>query len=546
MVRLLAIIGYASVLMRAVTLCLQSLVIGGLVFAVCVNSRVRPCPRAVELLIRRLIVRSAIALALTQVLLTAANILVLMRSADLKFSETIGANFVLTGVLSFAASLAVVAIVNSVGIGRLSPAVLIPAVLILVTSVMSSHAFSRMNHAALLGLFTALHQGATATWIGGLPYLWMSLKRAPDLQTARELSRKFSKLAMGSVAVLAAGGLGLGLAYIGSWQGFYGTTYGTMAGAKIVLFVCLLALGCLNFRMVRDLHRTGGTVVNLRRFVEAEICLGVLVILVAASLTSQPPAVDLLAVSVNSSEIVARLTPHWPRLTSPDQQELNYVIAERQQPSVPALTKNSYVQPNAQLADPPDYLADREWSEYNHHWAGLVMLMLGFLALVANTGKASWARNWPIIFLALAVFLFFRADPEVWPLGPTSFWTSLLDPEVLQHRLAVVLIVVFGIFEWKVRTGRTESTYAALVFPAASMVGGAVLLTHSHALTNVKEQLLTEFNHLPLAILGVVAGVSRWLELRIPREDRARPFLSWVWPVCFVLIGVFLLNYREI
>jgi putative copper resistance protein D len=284
----------------------------------------------------------------------------------------------------------------------------------------------------------------------------------------------------------------------------------------------------------------------LRRFVEAEIVLGVLVILAAASLTSQPPAVDLLAVRVDSSEIIARLTPRWPRLKSPDQQELNYVIAERQQQSVPALTVNSLAQSDARLADPPDYLAGREWSEYNHHWAGLVMLMLGFLALAANTGKASWAKNWPIIFLALAVFLFFRADPEVWPLGPTSFWTSLLDPEVLQHRLAVVLTIVFGIFEWKVRTGRTESIYAPLVFPAVSVVGGAVLLTHSHALTNVKEQLLTEFNHLPLAILGVVAGVSRWLELRIPSGDRARPFLSWVWPVCFVLIGAILLNYREI
>jgi putative copper resistance protein D len=546
MVQLLAIVGYASVVMRAVTLCLQSLVIGGLVFAVCVGSRVRSCPETVEQLIRRLIVKSAIALAFTQALLTAANILVLMRSADLKFSETIGANFVLTGGLCVAACLVVVTIVNSARIGRYGPAALIPAMLILITSVMSSHAISRMNHSLLLGLFTALHQGATATWIGGLPYLWISLKRAPDLQTAREVSRKFSKLAMGSVAVLAFGGLGLGVAYIGSWQGFYGTTYGTMAAAKIVLFVCLLALGSLNFRIVRDLQRAGGTVVNLRRFVEAEIVLGVLVILAAASLTSQPPAVDLVAVRVDSSEIIARLTPRWPRLKSPDQQELNYVIAERQLQSVPALTKNSLVQPDAPLADPPDYLADREWSEYNHHWAGVVLLVLGFLALAANTGKASWARNWPIIFLALAAFLFFRADPEVWPLGPTSFWASLLDPEVLQHRLAVALTVVFGIFEWKVRTGRTESIYASLVFPAVSVVGGAVLLTHSHALTNIKEQLLTEFNHLPLAILGVVAGVSRWLELRIPSGDRARPFLSWVWPVCFVLIGVILLNYREI
>ena len=545
MVQLLAIISFASVIMRAVTLCLQSLVIGGLVFAVCVGSCDRSSEK-VEQQIRRLIVGSASSLAFTTVVLTAANILVLMVSADLKFSEAIGANFVLTGGLCIAACLAVVAIVKSVRIWQFRTAALIPAVLILITSVMSSHAASRINHGALLALFTAIHQGATATWIGGLPYLWIALKRARDLETARELSRKFSNLAVASVAVLAAGGLGLGVAYIGSWQGFYGTTYGTMAAAKIVLFVCLLALGALNFSMVRGMQREDATVVNLRRFVEAEIGLGVVVILTAASLTSQPPAVDQLAVRVNSADIIERLAPRWPRLKSPDQQELNYVIAGRQQSSVPSLAKDSLVQPDAQLADPPDYLADREWSEYNHHWAGLVMLVLGFLALASNTGKAPWARNWPIMFLVLAVFLFFRADPEVWPLGPTSFWASLLAPEVFQHRLTVALIVAFGIFEWKVRTGRTDSTYAALVFPAVSVIGGAVLLTHSHAITDVKEQLLAEFNHLPLAILGVVAGVSRWLELRIPSEDRARPILSWVWPVCFVLIGVILLNYREI
>ena len=546
MVQLLAMISNASVVMRGVTLCLQSLVIGGLVFAVCVGSRVHSRPEIVEQQIRRLIVGSAIALALTQMLLTAASILVLMRTANLKFSETVGASFVLTGGVCVAACLAVAAIVNNFRLLRWNTAVLVPALLILITSVMSSHAISRINHSGLLVLFTALHQGATATWIGGLPYLWIALRHAPDLQTARDLGRKFSNLAMVSVAVLAVGGMGLGVAYIGSWQGFYGTTYGTMAAAKIVLFVCLLALGSLNFRMVRGLQRADGTAVNLRRFVEAEIGIGVIVILAAASLTSQPPAVDLLAVRVNSSEIIARITPRWPRLKSPDQRELNYVIAGRQHSSVPTLTKNTLVQPDARLVDPPDYLADREWSEYNHHWAGLLMFVLGFLALAANTGKAPWARNWPIIFLALAAFLFFRADPEVWPLGPTSFWTSLLDPEVLQHRLAVVLTIVFGIFEWEVRTGRTSSNSAALVFPAVSVAGGAVLLTHSHALTNAKEQLLTEFNHLPLAILGVVAGVSRWLELRIPSGDRARPFLSWVWPVCFVLIGIILLNYREI
>jgi len=46
-----------------------------------------------------------------------------------------------------------------------------------------------------------------------------------------------------------------------------------------------------------------------------------------------------------------------------------------------------------------------------------------------RTGSAPWARHWPLLFLGLAVFLFLRSDPEVWPLGDIGFFTSLRDPE---------------------------------------------------------------------------------------------------------------------
>jgi putative copper resistance protein D len=52
-------------------------------------------------------------------------------------------------------------------------------------------------------------------------------------------------------------------------------------------------------------------------------------------------------------------------------------------------------------------------------------------------------------------------------------------------------------------------------------------------------------SHAPLAVLGVTAAWSRWLELRLPAENRARLAMAGIWPVCFLLIGVVLLNYRE-
>ncbi len=71
-----------------------------------------------------------------------------------------------------------------------------------------------------------------------------------------------------------------------------------------------------------------------------------------------------------------------------------------------------------------------------------------------------------------------------------------------------------------------------------------MLLTHSHSLGNIKEEFLAELSHIPLAILAVIAGWARWLEIRLP-DARAVRAVRWVWPVCFILIGAVLLNYRE-
>jgi putative copper resistance protein D len=114
---------------------------------------------------------------------------------------------------------------------------------------------------------------------------------------------------------------------------------------------------------------------------------------------------------------------------------------------------------------------------------------------------------------------------------------------VAQHRLFVVLIIAFGVFEWAVRNARLPAGAGGLVFPLVCALGGALLLTHSHSLGNLREEFLAELSHTPLAVLAVIAGWSRWLELRLtPHSGR---MLGHVWPVCFILIGALLLNYRE-
>ena len=172
-----------------------------------------------------------------------------------------------------------------------------------------------------------------------------------------------------------------------------------------------------------------------------------------------------------------------------------------------------------------------------------MLLVMGVLALLSRTNRVPISRHWPLVFLALAMFIFVRADPENWPLGQNGFWESFDEIEVVQHRAAAAMVIAFAVFEWRVQRNKTSSRLAALVFPAVCVLGGALLLTHTHALTNSKEQLLAELSHTPLAILAVFAGCSRWLELRLPGRDRGIP--ARIWPVCFMLIGALLLTYKE-
>ena len=81
------------------------------------------------------------------------------------------------------------------------------------------------------------------------------------------------------------------------------------------------------------------------------------------------------------------------------------------------------------------------------------------------------------------------------------------------------------------------------MFPLLCAAGGILLLTHSHAIANIKDQLLIELTHTPLALAAVVAGWSRWLELRLdPPEAR---IAGWIWPACLIFVGLILLLYRE-
>jgi putative copper resistance protein D len=544
---LLGLSGLLEVLLRAAILCSQTIAVGGIIFLLVVahasqfgqESWLRPA--------MRLIRWSALALALVQVCFVLTNTLLLTVSADLSIREALGATYVIAGLLGAAAGLVVFFGLSSPD-GRASPLFLIPAAAIIASSVMTSHSASRIDDRFILAVFTTIHYLSTASWIGGLPYLLLVVTKARNFEILSCISQRFSRLAQISVAFLFAAGLGLGIWYVGSWNAIYGTAYGLMLSTKMMFFGCLALLGAANYFLVRSMRerqKQADGVISLIRFAEVEIGIGLTVILTAASLTSQPPGVDLIQNRVTLREIATRYAPRMPRLSSPPLDQISGSSKElRRRAEAEGRKVASVFVPGS---DPlsSNTSADIAWSEYNHNWAGIFVLLTGSLALLSRSKYFPWAKVWPLTFLGLAVFLFLRSDPENWPLGPNGFWESFMTSDVLQHRVAVILVILFAIFQWRVEKNGLRTGFAPLVLPAVCALGGVVLLTHTHPLSNVKEQLLIELSHTPIAIFAVIGGWSRWLDLRLPEPIRARKCLAWVWPVCFIIIGLILMDYHE-
>jgi putative copper resistance protein D len=419
---------------------------------------------------------------------------------------------------------------------------LLSAIVVLGASLMTNHSASRIEGRLLLTALTAAHEAATGLWVGGLPFLVLALFRDRDTHARLYITQRFSSMALLCVILIVASGLCMSVVYIGSWQAVLGTAYGAMVLAKAVMLGVLMLLGGINFLMLRKLS-ADEVMPRLRRLIEAEVGIGITVILTAASLTSQPPAVDQPAETVSFAQIVQRIKPSAPRLTYP---EVAHAINRTPGTGEPASDAGGELPTGYDIDGNPltaRRVAVAMESQANHNWMGVIVLGMGVLALLARTGKAPWAEYWPLLLIAIAVFIVLYADSECWPVGWKSVGACMADPEVFQHRLAALVCIGFAVFELRVRRRKRENDPMAMVFPLMCAAGGAVLLTHQHAITNVKENLLVELSHVPMGVLAVFAGWARWLELRLPAENRKIP--SWVWPICFVLIGAGLLNYRE-
>ena len=324
----------------------------------------------------------------------------------------------------------------------------------------------------------------------------------------------------------------MAIPYAGSLDGLYQTTYGLLLSTKGVLFVMLICLGAINFLAIRSRRRDKDLIANrVPAIAEIEAGIGLLAILCAVALASSPLASATEAERPSLAEVSARLQPAWPRLESPA-----YAQISAGQPNAAVTARES------ELATRTD--ADVAWSEAHHHYAALVVVTAGFLALLAQSRRLRpVVQHWPLLLLGLAAFLVVTADEEAWPLGKIGFFESLTIPQIAQHKLMIALIAVFAVSEWGVQAKKFKAAWPSYVFPLTILAAAAFLLTH-YGHTGQKEEVLIQLSHAPIALLGVIVASARWVELRMPAPAAAR-LAGVLWPIAMIAAGAFLLLYRE-
>ena len=182
---------------------------------------------------------------------------------------------------------------------------LVAAVTLVASIAWTGHAASTLSALGYLHLASdALHLTAASAWIGGLVPLALLLGaiRCHPGWASMELDpvRRFSTLAIVSVAALILSGLVNAWILVGSFRGLVQTGYGQLLMLKLAAFAVMLVFAALNrFVLMPRLalpsdEARQGALHALSRSILIEIALGLLIFAVVGVLGMEHPAAHLV------------------------------------------------------------------------------------------------------------------------------------------------------------------------------------------------------------------------------------------------------------
>jgi copper resistance protein D len=196
-------------------------------------------------------------------------------------------------------------------------------------------------------------------------------------------------------------------------------------------------------------------------------------------------------------------------------------------------------------------LADRRESEFNHHLAGLLIVLAGIFILAQEFLTPHWplARYaWPLCFLVAGLFVLIFSDTEIWPWGDQSVLYALThNLEDLQHKVFAIILLLLGLVETQRVRGRLKSAWSAWVFPVLSLAGVVLLLFHSHeaGMHGPNPMALMEriqLQHRWYASVGFGIVITKGLS---EAPTKWRRTLNKAWPILLIILGFSLTLYSE-
>jgi hypothetical protein len=195
-------------------------------------------------------------------------------------------------------------------------------------------------------------------------------------------------------------------------------------------------------------------------------------------------------------------------------------------------------------------------SEFNHHLAGLMVLIIGASAILIalRPNKFGFLKYvWPACVLAFGIYLMLYGDPEAWPSGYKSLAASLQDAETRQHKIYALLLILMGGIELARTANIAKSPTWKYAFPTLALIGALYLIMHRHGaemMHNMPEMhdmsetdhLKVLYQHIFYIVLGVGIAATKILYDTQRLKTRWAPYL---WPSLTVLLGLALILYTE-
>ena len=204
------------------------------------------------------------------------------------------------------------------------------------------------------------------------------------------------------------------------------------------------------------------------------------------------------------------------------------------------------------------------WSIFNHRGAGWFIFAWGLTALVGGLQwpkRTGWRFVPPVVLFGMVEFLFIRNDPEAWPTGSIGLWESLKDPEVLQHRIFLLLLLAIAVVELLRAAGRLPPLLQKYAVPALAVAGGVYLFFHKHGGEGMEKMMadpsLASSPNMAamMASMDVVKHEHMWFSIAgfglaaaklLADGGRLKGRLgATLWCVFAIVLGVYMMGYTE-